>query len=201
MTDPKTLLQLAGADLSPARLNEACLVLIDYQNDYLDGPIAVVEPAAAIACALRLLDEARRLSAPVFHIVHKGRAGGLFDRDAARGQIVAPLAPLANEPIVEKGLPNAFANTDLDAGLRAARRKDVVIVGFMTHMCVSATTRAALDLGHRVTIVAEACATRDLPNGRGGVVPARTVHEVALVELADRFAIIAQCAGDVASRG
>jgi hypothetical protein len=38
--------------------------------------------------------------------------------------------------------------------------------------------------------VADACAARDLPDGRGGVVPASTVHHVALVELCDRFAAI-----------
>jgi hypothetical protein len=32
----------------------------------------------------------------------------------------------------------------------------------------------------------------DLPDGRGGVVPASTVHHVALVELSDRFAAIAR---------
>jgi nicotinamidase-related amidase len=65
-----------------------------------------------------------------------------------------------------------------------------MLAGFMTHMCISSTARAALDLGYRVTIDASACGTRDLPDGRGGIIPAATVHEVALVELSDRFAII-----------
>jgi len=57
-------------------------------------------------------------------------------------------------------------------------------------MCISSTARAALDLGFRTTIDATACATRDLPDGLGGTIPARTVNEVALVELSDRFAIV-----------
>jgi nicotinamidase-related amidase len=61
----------------------------------------------------------------------------------------------------------------------------------MTHMCVSSTARAALDLGFRTTIDANSCATRDLPDGRGGTIAAKTVHDVALAELSDRFAIIA----------
>ena len=40
MTAPKTLLQLAGADLHPAKVRDAALVLIDFQNEYLAGPIA-----------------------------------------------------------------------------------------------------------------------------------------------------------------
>jgi nicotinamidase-related amidase len=191
MIEAKTLLQLAEADLTPAKVRDACLVLIDFQNEYLNGPIAVREADAAIASAVRLLTSARKNGAPVFHIAHKGRPGGLFDRTAKRGQIVAELAPQPEEAVVEKGLPNAFAGTDLHALLSATGRKNIILAGFMTHMCISSTARAALDLGYRVTIDASACGTRDLPDGRGGVVPAATVHEVALVELSDRFAIIA----------
>ena len=191
MTAAKTLLELAGANLAPAKLRDGCLVLIDLQNEYVAGPIAVPTARAAIDEARRLLAAARQAGAPVIHVAHKGRAGGLFDREAERGQIVAALAPLDGEAVVEKGLPNAFAGTDLQARLAALGRKELILAGFMTHMCVSSTARAALDLGYRVTIDAAACGTRDLPDGRGGVIPAATLNDVALVELSDRFAIIA----------
>ena len=195
MTAPKTLLELAGADLRPPRLRDACLVLIDLQYEYLAGPIALPDARAAIANAAKLLARARAAGTSIFHIAHKGRPGGLFDRAAERGAIVAELAPLANEPVVEKGLPNAFAGTDLAAQLAAIGRKDLVLAGFMTHMCISATARAGLDLGYRITVDADSCATRDLPDGRGGTIKAATIHDVALVELSDRFAIIARGEG------
>ncbi|MFN5528620.1 isochorismatase family protein, partial [Bradyrhizobium sp.] len=78
------------------------------------------------------------------------------------------------------------------ARLSASGRKNLLLAGFMTHMCVSSTARAALDLGYRVTIDADSCATRDLPDGRGGMLAAALVHDVALAELSDRFAIIAR---------
>lgn len=190
MTAAKTLLELAGADLSPARLRDASLVLIDLQNEYLSGPIALPGASGAVTGAARVLAAARRAGAPVFHIAHKGKAGGLFDREAPRGQIVSELTPQAGEAVIEKALPNSFAGTDLQTRLVATGRKDIVIVGLMTHMCVSSTARAALDLGFRVTIDAGGCATRALPDGRGGEIPADVVHEVALVELSDRFAVI-----------
>ncbi|MCK1722932.1 cysteine hydrolase family protein [Bradyrhizobium sp. 141] len=192
MTSPKTLLELAGADLNPPKLNEACLVLIDIQNEYCAGPLALPDAQPAITVAARLLARARESGAVIIHIAHKGRAGGLFDREAARGALVERLTPLASEPVIEKALPNSFAGTDLEARLVASGRKNIVLAGFMTHMCVSSTARAALDLGFRTTIAADACATRDLPDGRGGTLDARTIHEVALAELSDRFAIIAQ---------
>ncbi|MGH6680407.1 MAG: cysteine hydrolase family protein [Bradyrhizobium sp.] len=191
MTIPKTLLQLAGADLSLPRLGDACLVLIDLQNEYRVGPLALPGAEAAIANAARLLARARESGAAVFHIAHKGKPGGLFDRAAERGAIADRVAPLGKEPVIEKALPNAFAGTDLQERLRASGRHNVVLAGMMTHMCVSSTARAGLDLGFRVTIDAESCATRDLPDGRGGMIAAVAVHDVALAELADRFAIIA----------
>jgi nicotinamidase-related amidase len=192
MTAPKTLLELAGADLSLPRLSEACLVLIDLQNEYRAGPLALPGADAAIESAARLLARARAAGARVVHIAHKGRAGGLFDREAERGAIVAALKPLPEEPVVEKALPNAFAGTTLKDQIEAAGRKNLVLAGFMTHMCVSSTARAALDLGFRVTIDAASCATRDLPDGSGGAISAATIHDVALAELSDRFAIIAR---------
>jgi len=197
MTNPKTLLQMAGAGLNPAKVSDACLILIDFQNEYLNGPIAVADAQPAVAEAVRLLGAARSAQAPVFHIAHKGKAGGLFDRDARRGQIVPELFPLAGETLVEKPLPNAFAHTPLGDLLAATQRKEIILAGFMTHMCISSTARAALDAGYRVTVVADACGTRDLPGLRDGVVQAKVVHDVALVELSDRFAVIARTASDV----
>lgn len=191
MSTARTLLQLAGADRGPAKLRDACLVLIDMQNEYIAGPIALTDAEAATANAVLLLTEARRLRTPIIHVAHRGAPGGLFDRDADRGAIIAAVAPIEGETVIEKRLPNAFAGTELKALVDATERKDIVLVGFMTHMCVSSTARAALDLGFRITVDAASCATRDLPDGHGGVISAATVHQVALAELADRFAVIA----------
>jgi nicotinamidase-related amidase len=187
----KTLLELAGADLTPPKLRDACLVLIDLQNEYLAGPLALHQADRAVVNAAKLLQLARKNGAPVIHVAHKGRQGGMFDRSAERGAIVAPLTPLPTESVVEKEMPNAFAGTDLQARLAATGRKTIVIGGMMTHMCVSSTARAALDLGFKIAIDADSCATRDLPDGKGGTIAAATVHDVALAELSDRFAIVA----------
>jgi nicotinamidase-related amidase len=187
----KTLLELAGADLAPAKARDACLILIDLQNEYVSGPIAVPDADGAIRNTAKLLQQARENGAPIFHIAHKGKAESLFDRNDQRGQIVTALAPHPNEPVIEKTLPNAFAGTDLHRLLAASGRKNIILAGFMTHMCVSSTARAALDLNFRTTIARDCCGTRDLPDARGGIIAARVVHDVALAELADRFAVVA----------
>jgi hypothetical protein len=55
----------------------------------------------------------------VFHIAHKGAAGGLFDRAAERGQIVAELAPQPGETVVEKGITPVAASYSGNGGLRS----------------------------------------------------------------------------------
>jgi len=52
--------------------------------------------------------------------------------------------------------------------------------------------RAALELGYQSTVVASACATRDLPDGLGGIVPAAVLHRACLAALADRFAVVVE---------
>jgi nicotinamidase-related amidase len=195
MQTPKTLLQLAGANGGPAPLSESAVVIIDAQNEYVCGKLPLAGVEAALDGVARLLDAARAAGAPVIHIVHRGRAGGLFDPLGKLFQIHPAAAPGAGEKIIEKELPNAFAKTPLHLALQATERKSLILAGFMTHMCVSATARAALDHGWKATVIADAAATRDLPCALGGdPIPAAVVHRAALAEIADRFAVVARVA-------
>lgn len=190
MSRPKTLLEMSGAPQTPSALSQSAIVLIDCQMEYVDGPLALPGVGAALAEAKKLVERAREAGAPVIHVVHQGRAGGMFDLDAPRGKEAPEVASVAGEAVVKKPLPNSFARTDLDEVLKKTGRKELIVAGFMTHMCVSSTVRAALDLGYRTTVVANAAATRDLPSPDGGVIDAATLHRASLTELADRFAII-----------
>jgi nicotinamidase-related amidase len=196
---PRSLLSFAGAPMHPGAADRACLVVIDAQLEYLTGalPLAGVEAAAGEVRALLVL--ARRHAVPVFHVVHRGApGGGLFDPDGPSYAIIPGLSPENAEPVIAKTLPNAFARTDLHARLLATGRPEIILAGFMTHMCVSTTARAALDLGIRATIVAAATATRALPDPSGGVLPAELVQRAALAALADRFAIVVRDTGALA---
>ncbi len=188
---PQTLLQMAGADLTPAGWDEGALVLIDCQNEYLNGLLALPGIGPALDQCTALLARARGAGAPVIHIRHQGKAGGAFDWAASGGAICDAVAAADGETIIAKALPNSFAGTGLDDAVKATGRGKLIIAGFMTHMCVSATARAALDLGYFSTVVAAACATRDLPDGVGGVVPAADLHRAELAALADRFCVVA----------
>jgi len=195
---PKTLLQLAGATVAPPSLRAASVLVIDAQREYLDGALPLAGVERALDEIATLLTMARRAGAAIVHVKHRGRAGGAFDPDAPRGAILPQAAPLDGEAVIEKTLPNAFAGTDCRAVLEKLGRRDLVVAGFMTHMCVEATARAALDLGFNSAIVAAATATRDLPDALGGApLAAADVQRNALAALADRFAVIVPGAGDL----
>jgi nicotinamidase-related amidase len=195
MSTAKTLLQMAGVTPAPAKLSDATVVIIDAQNEYVSGrlPLAGIEPA--LARIADLLAAARAAGAPVVHVAQRGRPGGLFDPETQNFQFAAQATPRPGEAVVEKPLPNSFAKTDLATRLEATGRKTLIIAGFMTHMCVSATTRSALDHGYGVTLAADGCATRDLPDPLGGPdLKAEQIHRTALAELGDRFACVARVA-------
>lgn len=196
MTDPKTLhpqtlLELAGAPGWEIPMpGEAAVVLIDAQNEYVSGALPLEGLEEALAEIARLRKRAGKLGLPVIHVRHLGQAGSLFDPDAPRSQFCEAVMPAEGETVVGKTLPNSFAGTELKDQLDRLGIRKIVVAGFMTHMCVSSTVRAALDLGISAAVVAKACASRALPVPGGGVLPGAEVHRAALTELADRFAFV-----------
>lgn len=193
---PRTLFEMAGAKQGPVRLSDSVLVVIDAQREYVDGALPLVGVDAAVTDIARLLARARKSGAPVIHVMHRG-GRGLFDPEGKFFGIVPSLQPLAGEAVIEKTRVSAFAGTGLEEAIKRTDRKQLIIVGFMTHNCVSSTARAARDLGYEVAVVAAATATRDLPDGKGGILPAAELQAATLAELADRNARLVQQAGDV----
>jgi len=189
-TASATLRQLSGLPATPPRLAESALVIVDAQNAYRSGVMQLegVEPALD-ECA-QLLARARALKIPVVHIQHDAGPGSPYDPKAECGAIADKVAPAAGEAVVVKHYPNSFVGTELDARLKAAGVKNLVVVGFMTHMCINSTARGAFNLGYAVTVPAAATATRALPAPDGGVLEAAALQSAALAALADLFAVV-----------
>lgn len=190
MPNPTTLRNIAGLPATPAALADSALVLIDCQNTYREGIMALSGVEAALDEAAQLLAAARRLGIPVFHIQHDSGPGSPYDISQPIGAIADKVAPASGEPVIVKNYPNSFVGTDLEKQLKASGRNNVVIAGLMTHMCVNSTTRGAFNLGFAPTVVAAATATRDLPGSNGQTVPAAVMQAASLAALADLFAVV-----------
>jgi nicotinamidase-related amidase len=191
MTEARpTLRSLLALPNTPAPLSKSVLVLIDCQNTYREGIMQLegVEPALA-ECA-KLLQRARDAGATVIHIRHDAGPGTPYDVRAPIGEIADVVAPKSGETVITKSYPSSFQQTSLDAELNKRGVTDLVLAGFMTHMCVNSTARAAFNHGYRPTVVGSATATRALANPTGGVLSAQEVHNGALTSLADMFAIV-----------
>jgi nicotinamidase-related amidase len=164
---------------------DSALVVIDLQNDYFPGGAMELEGAeAAAAKAGTAIKTFREKNLPVVHIRHLSvRPGATFFLPGTRGAEIHPLVqPLAGETVVEKNFPNAFRNTALNEFLDKKNIKNLVVAGMMTHMCVDASVRHAADLGYKITLLGDACATR-AQSYRGETVPARQVHAAFLAAL------------------
>ena len=164
---------------------DTALVIIDIQNDYFPGgPMELEGAEAAAANAARVLSGFRKEGIPVIHVRHLSlRPGATFFIPGTRGSEIHTLVrPVAGETVIEKNFPNSFRNTPLREKLDGLGVKNLVVAGMMTHMCLDASVRHAADLGYKITLLGDACATRTQSYG-GEKVPARQVHAAFLAAL------------------
>ena len=185
-----TLRELVGIGLAPANLKDAALIMIDCQNTYRRGVMQLTNVEPAILEARKLLSKARALKVPVFHIRHDAGAGTPYDVNAEIGAICDEVAPIAGEPVITKNYPNSFMATELDQQLKNLGVKNIVLAGFMTHMCINSTAHGGFNLGYHVTVVASATATRPLQAANGKVLTAQEVQDGAIASTRDLYAAV-----------
>ncbi|MGW2320381.1 cysteine hydrolase family protein [Streptomyces sp. NPDC001680] len=185
----KTLRDLSSLDQTPAGLGQSTLILIDIQNTYTQGVMELEGWETALDRAAELLEAARAAGARVIHVQHDGGEGSPYDLNAEIGQIHKKVAPVEGEPVVTKQVPNAFHGTDLGQLVDQAGNTDVVLAGFMTHMCVAFTAQGAFLRGNRPTVVADATATRSLTTDVAEV-SAEQLHHSALATIADLYGVV-----------
>ena len=196
---PRTLRQISGAPTQPAPLAQSVIIVVDAQKEYTEGALPLIGIEQSIDRLAAFLARARNTHVPIIHVKQVGKPGGpICDPQGPFIDFIDKVRPIAGEPVVEKRLPSSFTQTTLDEELKRIGRKDLIITGYMTHMCVNSTTRAATEAGYRCTVAADLTSTRDLPDGRGGVIPAAAVKAAHLAGLADRFAIVVEGSEDLA---
>ncbi|WP_434587440.1 isochorismatase family protein [Streptomyces sp. A5-4] len=191
----KTLRDVIGLDNQPPRLSDSVLIMIDFQNTYRTGVMALDGAEEALAAGARLLERARAARTPVVHVINDGGEGSPYDIRAHIGAISDQVAPAGGETVVVKQFPNSFHLTELektltDLGVGPGTGKGLILGGFMTHMCVNYTAQGAFNLGYRPTVVADTTATRTLATPDGNVLPAATLQAAALTAITDLFGTV-----------
>lgn len=168
------------------------LIVVDIQNDYFpQGKWPLVGADAAADNAARLIQAFRDAGESVVHIRHEftSEEAPFFTPNSEGAKLHPKVLNQADEPVVLKHFVNSFRETELKSILDEQGIKELVIVGSMSHMCVDGITRAAADFGYSVTVIHDACATRDL-EFNGVAVPAAQVHAAFMAALAFAYASV-----------
>jgi nicotinamidase-related amidase len=179
------------------RFADAALVLIDIQKGFDDPCWGARNNPDAEKNAGRLLAAWRKAGRPVFHVRHASR------RETSPLSPTGPgfafkdeVTPLPHEPQFVKNVNSGFIGTDLEASLRAASVRTVILFGLTTPHCVSTTTRMAGNLGFTAFVAADACAdfawntTRGWREAATLEIDPELSHRVALAHLHGEFATV-----------
>lgn len=161
------------------------LLLIDIQKDYFPGGRMELEGSVEAARqASLLLNQFRAQGLPTVHIQHISlrHDASFFLPDTDGIKFHELIKPREGERVITKHFPNSFRETALFDHLKSLDVENLTICGMMTHMCVDATTRAAVDLGFTIVVAEDACATRALTYA-GTTIPAEHVHKAFLAAL------------------
>ena len=164
------------------------VLLLDVQKDLVDitpglKQNRVIENMAGV------LKAARRRKLAVIHITASVRAdfldlpkdNPLWDGLRKKRQLIIGtkgaaidrrVQPLKNELVLNKTCVDPFLTTNLGQALQNADANTIILMGLWTNYVVEATARHASDMGYRVLLVREACASNTIEN-----------HEFALTKI------------------
>lgn len=180
-------------------LERAVLLPIDMQRAFDSAPWPPRSNPDIDRNGLALLAAWRAAGLPIIHVKHDSVEPRSTLRPGEPGnQFREGFAPLAGEPLVTKSVNAAFIGTDLELRLRRLHAERIIAFGISTDMCVSTSVRVGSNLGWRMTLVEDACAAFDLPDGRGGTIPADAVHATHVATLKFEFAEVARTADIIA---
>ena len=193
-----TLREISGLSNVPAKLSESVILVVDAQKEYTEGSLRLDGIDESIKALSLFLDRARKNNVKIIHIIQTGNPNGkIMNPKTKFVEIIDEVKPVEGESVITKTLPSSFKNTVLDEELKKINTKNLIITGYMTHMCLNSTTRDACELGYNCTVISELTATRDLPDGKGGIISAEVVKSSHLAALADRFAIVLEDAKQI----
>lgn len=168
------------------------LVVIDVQNEYETGGLAIQYPpvAGSLRNIGRAMDGARAAGVAVIVVQQSSPADAPLFATGSRGwELHEVVASRPREHYLRKTLPSAFAGTDLAAWLTAHGIDTLAVAGYMTHNCNDTTIKHAFDAGLQVEFLVDASGSVPYAN-RAGVASAEEIHRVFAVVEQSRYAAV-----------
>lgn len=182
-----------------ADLKRPALVIVDMQRAFDGLPWGRRWNADVDTNGRAVLAAFRKAALPIIHVRHDSvEPNSTLSPDRPGNAFRPGFEPQGDEPVVSKSVNAAFIGTDLDLRLRRLGVDGVVVFGISTDQCVSTTTRVGSNTGWRMVLVEDACDCFDLPDGKGGLIPAETIHAAHVATLRAEFAAVVTTADVVA---
>jgi nicotinamidase-related amidase len=168
--------------------DRAVLLPVDMQRAFDAAPWPRRWNDQVDANGLALLQAWRKASRPIIHVRHDSVVEGSSLAPGSDGNLFrVGFEPENDEALVTKSVNSAFIGTDLDLKLRRLGARHVVAFGISTDMCVSTTVRTGSNMGWDMILAADACDCFDLPDGKGGTIPAEAVQAAHVATLGFEF--------------
>jgi nicotinamidase-related amidase len=184
----------------------AALLVVDMQNDFVHGRMAVSGAAELAERLAPLVAAARSAGVPVVFVTQALRPNGadagslngfpevrdgLALREGDDGvRVAAELGAEPNDIYVVKRRFSAFHATDLDLLLRSSNIDQVIVCGVSAHICCDTTVRDAFQLGYEPLYVTDGVSMGDLPDLGFGAVHAEDAKRVVATIVGHRFATL-----------
>ncbi|UZJ52414.1 hypothetical protein CBS101457_001734 [Exobasidium rhododendri] len=189
MTVPKSFRQLGGATPSSVSVSSGttALIVIDPQKSYASGaPLAISQVETRQKVISGIVDEYRKAKAPIVWVQHSaGKEAPVFNPSNESFDWI-DLKPEQGEKAIVKEAPSCFTGTDFHEYLQSKGIKQVVLTGYMAHVCVTGTARSSMEHGYDVVVVKDAIGDRDIPSLDGkSTVTADTLVDMVCTELGD----------------
>jgi len=168
------------------------LLVIDVQNEYVSGKLRIEFPPveASLASIGKAMDAAREAGIPVVVVQSTTSPDApIFARGSEGWQFHEVVRSRRWEHHVDKGLPSAFAGTDLRQWIDERDIDTLTIVGYMTHNCDDSTIKEAVHAGFAVEFLHDAAGALSYEN-RAGRASAEEIHRTFCVVLQSRFAAV-----------
>ena len=185
-------------------MNDTALLVVDMEEDFVRGPMAVSGAEALAKRLAPLIAAARDAGMVVVFVTQSLRPGDVgplarFDdvrqghalREGTPGVRVVPeLGPQPSDSFVVKRRFGAFLGTDLDLLLRTRGVIRVVVCGISAHVCCDTTVREAFQLGYEPVYLVDGVSMGDLPDLGWGPVSAADAQRVVATTIAHRFGTV-----------
>jgi len=161
------------------------LLLVDLQHGLVEGPTewGPRSTPKLVENVKHLLETWRSKHWPILHIQHD--AFNELDNPIRAAcpetfAIHTSAAPEGDEKVFVKHTGSAFFAEGLPEAIKSYGKRKVVVIGMDGAQCVNSTVRQGDDLGYKMYVVADACASYGTEDYEGKNVGADNTHNFAM---------------------